>query len=169
MSKAKFIGIDPSLTNTGIVCLDHSGKVLFSETIKTDSHGKSRQGLFDRWQYIADQAHLTFVDQLKPSMFNTFLIYAPVFLHGKGASNSLLPCVNGIMYGLARNYTSHVLWRDDSHVRSVLRQVGYNVPKSKNKKSENKGAMTRFVRQYWKECPNSHEADSWCAAKYLTL
>lgn len=159
-----FVGIDPSLTHTGIVALDKSGQVMFSETVTTEPHGKSREGLFERWEYIVLQVLLTLQDELTPGHQNSVLVYAPVHLHGKDSGGTLLPCVNGMMYGMAYGFTTDVKWRDDSHVRRVLRQVGYDIPKSKKK-----GDMTKFVRQYWKECPNSHEADAWCAAKYLML
>lgn len=153
-----YIGIDPSLTNTGIVLVNDQCDIpMWNMTIKTKPHGKGREGLFRRWDFINDELYA-----IPKHEDMVGLVYAPHYQHGKNKNATHLPLINGLCFAALRNICVSLIWREDKPLREALRSVGIAVPKEKSK-------IKGFVRNYWPRCPNEHEAMAYLAIKYLQV
>ncbi len=164
-SKRRFVGIDPSLTNTGIVILKPDGSVQHYHNVKTKAHGKSRQAFFERLTRIGEGVRWILNEYLFQGSAladNTAVVYAPIYVHGATAGNFSIPTVNGMAWMALRGLMEGVYWDDDQKVRSQLRLLGYKHITAGLKG----GKLTKAVKNYWPDCPNEHCACAWMAAEY---
>lgn len=161
-----FVGIDPGFSHVGIVALNSKSDIPLDTHKLRYEATHNNHDTYDTWHMIAYEVNECLQDikrDFSPKLILTIGMLAPIYIPQNVSVGTMkLWVATGIIYGVCTKNGMASMQTDQS-VRGALSVIGCP------RKFKTEGKITKFVRQSWPECPNSHCANAWLKAKYLML
>lgn len=158
--KPLFVGLDLSLTGTGIVILDFAGRVLHHSIISTKPTTQLPQDRFKRYASIWKAIQKIMKEYLYKNTFYQFIAIESYSFGSKGsARSSLMESGAVIRYELLKNFPSYYIEVAPQQLKKFL------LGSVKNKGKDAKNIMCREVYKRGNlELDNDNEVDAYVLA-----